>query len=451
MSSSSMSRREGGVLRRAGLTVALALAILAVVPAIASAAGVVSTPTSSTILYTGSGSADNVIVDDPSVTVYTFAENLITETSTSCTLNTAPNPDVVTCTHATDWTAVTLNMGAGTDVVNASAVANDGFTINGGDDDDGNIQGTANNDTINGEGSSDDATATGLSGGPGNDTINGGAGVNGDIINGGDGNDRLIGEEGDDVFNGDAGIDRVLYSVGCSESPPTISIDIDGVADDAGCNSETADNVGTTVESVTGSTGIDTITGSCLANTIAGDPGSTNGGGGAADTINGDPASGCSPNGTDFMGGGEGNDIFDGDGSGTAGFDTVTYGLPYSGHAQTTATATGGSCSTAGSGFAVRVTLDGTANDCDGFGNTDNVHTDIERLIGSGLPDYLNGTGAAQGVQLFGRLGNDTLIGSPNGDFLDGEGGTDTLDCAGGTDAYRTDGGESISNCETQL
>ena len=51
----------------------------------------------------------------------------------------------------------------------------------------------------------------------------------------------------------------------------------------------------------------------------------------------GDPA-GClaaTTDGTeaDFMGGGEGNDIFNGDGSGNAGFDTVTYGNPYFGWA----------------------------------------------------------------------------------------------------------------------
>jgi hypothetical protein len=61
-------RRIRGDYRRAGLTVALALGALAAVPAIASAAGVVST-SGSTILYTGSSTGDNVIVDDPSVTV----------------------------------------------------------------------------------------------------------------------------------------------------------------------------------------------------------------------------------------------------------------------------------------------------------------------------------------------------------------------------------------------
>jgi Ca2+-binding RTX toxin-like protein len=454
MSSSSMSRRDGGVYRRAGLTVALALAALAAVPAIASAAAVSTSGT--VITYTAASSETNVLtVTNPSANTFVFDEASIsiTESSANCTAASGN----VTCSGVT-WTSVVVNLLDNDDTFTAAAVTGTAvpFTINGGDDDDGNIIGSSANDIINGEGTSDNSTATGLNGGPGNDTINGGPGSAGDIINGGTGNDRLIGEEGNDTINGDAGIDRVLYSVGCSESPPSISITIDGTANDSGCNSETTENVGTTVESVTGSTGNDTITGSCFANTIAGDPGSANGDAGGVDTINGDPSGGCLtssfPSGsTDFMGGGEGADVFDGDGTidGThaAGFDTVTYGFPYTG--AVAATCSGQAVTT---GFAVNLDTDNSGDDCDGFGNTtENVHSDIERIIGSGAADRVNAGGAGQGVQLFGRLGNDTLIGSPNGDFLDGEGGTDTLDCAGGTDTYRTDGGESISNCETQI
>jgi Ca2+-binding RTX toxin-like protein len=445
MSSSSKSR-DGGVYRRAGLAVALALAALAAVPAIASASSLSSTGVGGTITYAAASGETNHLTVTVVGSNYRFSDTGVSSITES-------SPCVQVTTTSTDCpltaNAVTVNLNDNDDFFTATGVNEDPFTINGGDGDDGNITGSSANDTINGEGTSDNSTATGLSGGPGNDTINGGAGSTGDIINGGDGNDRLIGEDGDDTFNGDAGIDRVLYSIGCTESTPTITITIDGSANDSGCNSESADNVGTTVESVTGSTGIDTITGSCFANTIAGDPGSTNGSTGGADTINGDPNTCSGGNGNDFMGGGEGSDIFDGDGTtGATGFDTVTYGTPYTG-------AVAGTCSgqAVTTGFAVNIDLDGTGDDCDGFGNTtENVHVDIERIIGSGAADRINATGATpNGVSLFGRLGNDTLIGSPQGDFLDGEGGTDTLDCAGGTDTYRTDGGESISNCETQL
>ncbi len=82
---------------------------------------------------------------------------------------------------------------------------------------------------------------------------------------------------------------------------------------------------------------------------------------------------------------------------------------------------------------AVEVTLDETANDCDGFGaTTENVNGDINRLIGSGLADSLSGTGADQDVQLFGRLGDDLLTDGPFNDLLNGEGGTDTANCSAG-------------------
>jgi hypothetical protein len=473
MSSNSMSRRDGGAYRRAGLTVALALAALAALPAIASAAGVVST-SGTTITYTGDGNVNNVTVDDPAVTVYTFAETGISDTSASCV--TAAN--VTTCTTTTDWTAVTMNLGSNNDVVNASAVANDGFTINGDDGDDGNIQGTANNDTINGGNDSDDATATGLSGGPGVDTISGGS--SNDFLRGGDDNDTLIGDSGDDDLNGDAGndrldggdngeednddfdggsgIDRVVFGIITGHTytctSQSIVLDMDNSADDDSCADSNSDdnNVRDSVESVTGSTTNDTITGSCFANTFAGDPGSTNGSTGGNDTLNGDPTAGCTAaaGSTDFLGGGEGSDVFNGDGTidGThfKGFDTVTYGFPYTG-------AVAGTCSgqAVTTGFAVNIDLDDVADDCDGFGNTtDNVLGDIERVIGSGAADRINATAADQAVSLFGRLGNDALTDSTFGDFLNGEGGADAINCPnGGTDTYVIDGADTVTGtCE---
>ena len=186
------------------------------------------------------------------------------------------------------------------------------------------------------------------------------------------------------------------------------------------------------VESFTGTAFGDTITGNCTANTFAGSVDTTPAGTDGDDTFNGDPA-GClaaTTDGTeaDFMGGGEGADIFNGDGSGgNAGFDTVTYGAPYSGHGGLRGVLRGRS------DRAVDVTFDETANDCDGFGaTTENVNGDINRLIGSGLADSLSGTGADQDVQLFGRLGDDLLTDGPFNDLLNGEGGTDTANCSAG-------------------
>jgi hypothetical protein len=132
------------------------------------------------------------------------------------------------------------------------------------------------------------------------------------------------------------------------------------------------------------------------------------------------------------MGGGVGNDDFNGDGSGNDGLDTVTYGTPY--------TATGNL------NITIAGTVFGVNNDTDNFGGSDDVLGDIERIIGNGGNDIINATGyipipasgtevGQLGVQLFGRLGNDTLTDSPGDDFLNGEGGTDTINCPnGGTD-----------------
>jgi Ca2+-binding RTX toxin-like protein len=98
------------------------------------------------------------------------------------------------------------------------------------------------------------------------------------------------------------------------------------------------------------------------------------------------------------------------------------------------------------------ITLDGTANDTDGLGATqDNVGRDIEYVYGGPEVDTFNATSAFQGVSLFGGAGNDTLTGSTFNDSLDGQAGSDTLDCdGGGGDMYKVDGSDaSVTNCET--
>jgi hypothetical protein len=494
-----MSRRDGRAYRRAGLTVALALAALAVVPAVAFADDTVATA-GTTITVTDSGEANNMTVTQTAVNSYTFTETGSGVTISNGTISAGTctdNGNNVVCSGVA-WTSVVINLGSGADIFTAAGVNDDPFTINGGNDDDGNITGSSANDTINGDDTSDDATATGLSGGPGNDTIDGGGGGSGDIINGNAGNDILLGgtdgtdtlnggddndtlfggDNGTDDLNGDAGndrldggpgdydddydggtgIDRVVYGIisghtyTCTSQP--VFVTMDNVADDDSCGNSNADaqNVRDSVESVTGSTLGDTITGSCFANTFAGDPGSASGDPGGNDTLNGDPTAGCTAaaGSTDFLGGGEGIDVFDGDGTidGThfRGFDTVTYGFPYTG--AVAATCSGQAVTT---GFAVNIDLDNAADDCDGFGNTtENVHSDIERVIGSGVADRINATAAAQAVSLFGRLGNDTLTDSTFGDFLNGEGGADTINCPnGGTDTYVIDGADTVTGtCE---
>jgi hypothetical protein len=338
----------------------------------------------------------------------------------------------------------TMNGGTGDDTLSGG---DDNDTLNGDDDDDA-ITGGAGNDIINGGDTSDNSP--GLSGGPGNDTIDGGAGGGGDIINGdagndlllggsdgadtlngGDDNDRMRGGTLGDTFNGGNGLDRALYDV-CSEVGPTITITIDGAANDAGCDAEATDNVGTTVESITGTTGADTITGSCQANTFAGSVGTASGHTDGGDTFIGDPAAclAATTDGTeaDFFGGGEGGDTFDGDGTGNAGFDTVTFGSPYTGVTD------------------LNIDWGGGLDDADGFGNLDDVQVDIERLVGNTGNDTIDATAAAQAVSLFGRAGTDTLTDSTFGDTMNGEGDADTYNCTnGGTDTIFQDGSDTVN------
>jgi Ca2+-binding RTX toxin-like protein len=96
--------------------------------------------------------------------------------------------------------------------------------------------------------------------------------------------------------------------------------------------------------------------------------------------------------------------------NGGEGIDTVDYsGVP------------GG-----GSFFGVTVTFDDVANDgANEFGQPqpDNVHTDVERLIGT-----------ARGNRVFGSENNETIIGSTSNDVIIGGGGNDFLDGGAGND-----------------
>ncbi len=317
--------------------------------------------TGSTITYQGDpGEANSVVVDDPSSTTYTFAETPIAA-GAGCVQT---NANLATCTNSSANVTVAMNLDDMGDTVNAASSnqAADTFQINGASGADA-LTGTPLGDTING--------------GADNDTIIGGDGD--DAMDGGTGNDRFLvgdnsGDGSGDELTGGADIDRAVYT-SCTTA---VTVTIDGTNNDGGvCGTGSAatDDVHTDVESITGSNvATDSLTGSCLANTIVGDSGTTDDGAGAADTINGDPAA-CTPNGGDFLGGGEGNDSFNCDGTGaTPGFDTVTYGAPY-----VDAAAPG-----------ISVTLDDVANDGDGFGNTDNVNGDCERIIGNAQADTIN-------------------------------------------------------------
>jgi Ca2+-binding RTX toxin-like protein len=255
-----------------------------------------------------------------------------------------------------------------------------------------------------------------INGGSGNDTLDGGTGVN--VIDGRLGDDLLRAGGDTDDIRGGAGTDTVDYS----DRTEDLNITLDDVAGDGrpdrvgpvpgeiwerlipGEN----DNVHSDVENVIGGAGNDEITGNRFNNVLSG--------GGGNDLLFGGY-------GRDILNGNAGKDRLTGGGHadrfiGGAGSDTVDY-----------------SDHTTGRG--VYVTLDGVANDgaydLVGIAFTedretveyDNVHGDVENVIGSELKDYL-----------YGNDGSNTLDGRDGDDFLDGGKGNDLLRGGDGSDRF---------------
>lgn len=360
----------------------------------------------SAILYNSPGDEENDLtityVDDPGGDYYEITEgngSIELNAGIDCTLH---SQNVIRCPGDTEAAAVYVSLGPGDDTLDASGVTGAGS-------DPLTVTGNAGADALTGG-----AGADYLEGAEGSDTLSGLGGA--DILVGGNdaGMDRMSGGPGDDQLDGGPGIDRALYMD--STGPVTVTMD-NFANDDDGLGG--SDNVLDTVESITGSEYSDSLTGSCEPNTLSGR--------GGDDTLNGDRA-GCLVGGGDFMGGGAGNDEM----IGLLGTDQVTY-----------------TANTAGQ--PIDVTLNGLADDDDGQGGTDDIADDIEYVYGGAGDDTIDASAATQGVSLWGRAGDDTLIGSGFNDFLRGELGADTLDCGGDTnDMYVFDPADlSVTNCET--
>lgn len=241
-----------------------------------------------------------------------------------------------------------------------------------------------------------------VNGGDGNDTITGGDGD--DTLSGGAGDDTFKASataDGADVFAGDAGVDTVDYSARTGN----LTVTLDGVAND-GLASET-DNVGVSVENVTGGSGNDTITGSNISNTLKGGDGN--------DTLNGGTGNADCTLDVDVLDGGAGDDTFTGGAAADCG-DTFTCGA--GSDVVTYASRTN----------ALTISIDNVANDGEAD-EGDSVKTDCEKVVGG--------------------AGNDTITGSAAGDILDGGPGDDTLNGGAGDDTFiaaATDDGGDIMN-----
>src|SRR4051794_5242077 len=89
----------------------------------------------------------------------------------------------------------------------------------------------------------------------------------------------------------------------------------------------------------------------------------------------------------------------------------------------------------------VNVSLDGAANDGE-VGESDNVGSDVEAIVGGAGNDTLTGNDADNA--LLGNAGNDTLTAAGGNDQLDGGAGDDTLD--GGTGSDSVAGGDGFDS-----
>ncbi len=366
--------------------------------------------TDSNLLYVGGNTENNNVQVSQSGGTYTFLEMgpgaTITGVYSICTL--------VTSTQATCPT--TMPDGRPLDV---------DAQLNGGDDQidmrthrPSRIEGGTGSDLIKGSSANDEITG---------DPLFGSSGPFGaDFIDGRGGADFMAG--------GGATNDTISYS---SRSTP-VTVSLDDFANDGG--SGEGDNARADVEIVRATDAGDTLTGNNGANTLVGL--------GGFDVLTGldgpDTLEGGDTN--DHLEGGFGTDSLLGGGGGDTmlgGFDAdYLDGGPEDDHmiggfgADDMYGGAGGADDVDYAGSSAVAPLTVTAHDDapnDGSaGEFDNVHSDVERILGGPANDRLEVS--FNGGEAWGRDGNDTLLGHNPDDRLEGENGDDTLDGRWGAD-----------------
>ncbi len=212
-----------------------------------------------------------------------------------------------------------------------------------------------------------------------------------------------------------------------------------------GADRFTGPNSGASADAVKGGDGADTIDGGAGndgidggtgADLVSGGPGNDLlGGGDGADHVNGN-------DGADRVGGGAGNDQV----AGEAGNDTVDGGpgddeLEFGAADVAPGVGVDADDLHGGDGVdrlsyndhpaGIKLTLDGQPGD-GSTGEGDNVHDDIETVIGTTLNDVM--TGDDLGQDLYGHAGQDTIDGGGGDDLLNGGSGEDVIRGGGGDD-----------------
>ncbi len=273
-------------------------------------------------IIVGSSGADDIMAGDGDDIIVGFVgadridggggNDTLTLAATSTSLNAAADADLVSVETVTA-------AGAAAGVLIDLSRQTDGFAITG----------SAHGDTLVGSSGADR-----MDGGAGADTLTGGAGF--DVVRGGDGDDiiRATVGDGNDVYDGGAGIDTVDYSAtsggvkvdltpmdrsgeSVSGAPGSVAamMAAAGLAASTpvglATGGQTATDVLISIENVVGSSGNDTVLGNSAANVIYG--------GGGHDKIWG-------RGGDDTIYGGAGNDVLVGDFGGSGAGDDQLYG-----------------------------------------------------------------------------------------------------------------------------
>lgn len=267
-------------------------------------------------------------------------------------------------------------------------------------------------------------------GGTGDDVLTANNAKIGDIrlrMDGGDGNDSILGSNGNDTLSGDAGIDRIKGGLGNDLIVGGASIDsLNGDAGNdtiiGGDGSDTL--VGDGADTIFGDAGNDSLQGDQGADLISGgDDDDTVRGGDGNDTITGDAGNDSllGDSALDSISGGDGNDTLDGGRN-----DDVLNG----GNGNDKIRGDHGNDSIVG----------GAGNDTINGGDGDDIingQTGDDLLTGADGDDNVNGgegkdiiTGGDGDDTLLGGNGNDVVLGEQGDDLINGQGSTDTL--AGG-------------------
>jgi Ca2+-binding RTX toxin-like protein len=253
-----------------------------------------------------------------------------------------------------------------------------------------------------------------------NDQLTGG--VSAESFYGGLGDDTLVGGGGADFLDGGAGFDTTSFA----NSAVGVEVYLDGSVSSGG---DAAGDQLINIERLTGSLYNDFLSGSSQADIIDGSFGD--------DVIYGllgnDDLSGSAGtdalfggSGSDVLRGGDGDDTLDGGANadqllGGTGFDTADYSAATS---------------------AVSIGLDGSAG-LAGDASGDSL-TSIERLVGSGFGDTLNGTNITDVIE--GGSGNDNISTGGGNDILRGDAGDDLL--IGGNGSDDIDGGSGYDTAD---